>query len=221
VNARFLAVVFDMDGVLIDSEHVWDAVRRDYVREHGGTYMEQSHLDMMGMSAPEWTRYVAGPLGVRRPPETINDEVVARLAMRYRTELPLILGATEAVRTLAPRYRLAVASSSNRVLIELVLAAAGLRELFTVVVSSEEVSRGKPAPDVYLRAAELLGVPPAACAAVEDSGNGIRAAHAAGMTVVAYPNAQYPPAAEAAALAALRLDRMADLPLALARLDVG
>lgn len=213
-----IAVVFDMDGVLIDSEAAWDDVRRAFVTEEGGEYHDRAHLDMMGMSAPEWTRYTVDRLGVRRPPDEINAIVVERLAERYRTNLPLIPGAAEAVRTLAGSYALAVASSSNRVLIELVLEAAGLRERFSAVVSSEEVPRGKPSPDVYLRASELLGVAPARCIAVEDSGNGIRAAHAAGMTVIAYPNAEYPPAAGALQLAARRLVSMHALPEAVASL---
>ncbi len=120
---------------------------------------------------------------------------------RYRASLPLIDGAGEAVRRLAESFTLGVASSSNRVLIEVVLERAGIAPLFAAVVSSEEVARGKPAPDVYLEAARRLSVEPGRCAAIEDSSNGIRAAHAAGMRVIAIPNAHYPPGADALALA--------------------
>jgi HAD superfamily hydrolase (TIGR01509 family) len=156
---------------------------------------------MMGMSSPEWSRYMHDELGLEESPEEINAEVVRRMLARYEEELPLIPGAVDAVRRLAEAFTLAVASSSNRPLIEAVLEGAGIAQLFTVVVSSEEVARGKPAPDVYLEAARRLGVQPTACAAVEDSSNGIRAAHAAGMRVIALPNEHYPPAPDALALA--------------------
>ena len=156
----------------------------------------------MGMSSREWSRYLHDVVGLREPPDVINEEVVRRMLARYETDLPVVPGAVEAVAKLAAAgLRLALASSSNRELIDAVLRELGLTELFEVTVSSEEVGRGKPAPDVYLEAARRLGVAPARCAAVEDSASGIRAAHAAGMRVIAYPNRHYPPSAEALALA--------------------
>jgi HAD superfamily hydrolase (TIGR01509 family) len=195
------AVVFDLDGVVVDSEQVWDEVREALVRERGGRWSERAQADMMGMSSPEWSAYMHETLGLVEPPEAINDEVVRRMLARYGDDLPLLPGAVEAVERLAARWPLAVASSSNRPLIEAVLAGAGVSERFAATVSSEEVPRGKPAPDVYLEAARRLGVLPERCAAVEDSANGIRAAHAAGMHVLALPNPHYPPAPEALALA--------------------
>jgi HAD superfamily hydrolase (TIGR01509 family) len=195
------AVVFDLDGVVVDSEQVWDDVREQLARERGGSWHAEAQADMMGMSAPEWSRYMHERIGLAESPEEINDEVVARMRERYRESLPLIDGAVDAVRRLSPEFILGVASSSNRPLIELVLEQAQIAELFAAVVSSEEVARGKPAPDVYLEAAQRLEVEPSRCAAVEDSSNGIRAAHAAGMRVIAIPNAHYPPAADALALA--------------------
>jgi HAD superfamily hydrolase (TIGR01509 family) len=195
------AVVFDMDGVLIESEEVWDAVREEYVRERGGRYDDEIQRAMMGMSSHEWSRYLHETAGVSDEPEEINAEVVRRMLAAYRGHLPLFGGATDAVRRLAERYPLAVASSSNRPLIDTVLDVAGLNEYFTATVSSEEVPRGKPAPDVYLEAARRLDVPPERCAAVEDSHSGIRSAKAAGMRVVAIPNPSYPPDAEALAQA--------------------
>jgi HAD superfamily hydrolase (TIGR01509 family) len=156
---------------------------------------------MMGMSSPEWSRYMHDELGLSQTPAAINDEVVRRMLDRYRTDLPLIDGAVEAVRGLAPTYPLAVASSSNRPLIDAVLETAGIAECFVATVSSEEVARGKPSPDVYLEAARRLGHAAESCAAVEDSANGIRAARAAGMHVIAYPNEHYAPDAEALGLA--------------------
>jgi HAD superfamily hydrolase (TIGR01509 family) len=195
------AVVFDLDGVVVDTEQVWDDVREQLVRERGGRWHDGAQAAMMGMSSPEWSAYMHEELGLSESPEQINDEVVLRMLGRYRDDLPLIDGAVESVRRLAGAFPLGVASSSNRPLIEAVLEHAEIAELFAAVVSSEEVARGKPAPDVYLEAARLLGVEPDRCAAVEDSSNGIRAAHAAGMRVLALPNAHYPPAPDALALA--------------------
>jgi HAD superfamily hydrolase (TIGR01509 family) len=187
------AVVFDLDGVIVDSEQVWDEVRERYTRESGGMYTETATRDMMGMSSLEWSRYMAERLRVPGTPEEINAAIVAQMLERYGAAPPLIAGAVDAVRRCAERWRLAVASSSNPELIEVVLDAARLHELIPVTVSSQEVARGKPAPDVYLEAARRLGVPAASCAAVEDSHNGIRSAKAAGMRVVAVPNPHFPP----------------------------
>jgi len=195
------AVVFDLDGVIVDSEQVWDDVREQYTRESGGVYTENATRDMMGMSSTEWSRYMAEELGVPGTPDEINAAVVERMLERYGDEPPLIPGAVEAVRRIGARWPLAIASSSNPELIRVVLEATGLGQLFRAAVSSQEVARGKPAPDVYLEAARRLDVPPARCGAVEDSHNGIRSAKAAGMRVVAVPNPHFPPDAEALALA--------------------
>jgi HAD superfamily hydrolase (TIGR01509 family) len=205
------AVVFDMDGVIVDSEQVWDDVRERYTRETGGTYTVSAARDMMGMSSLEWSRYMAESLGVPGTPEEINAAVVQRMLQRYGEAPPLIPGAVEAVRRCAERWPLAVASSSNRELIEVVLDAASLHDVIPVVVSSEEVARGKPAPDVYLEAARRLGVDPHGCAAVEDSHNGIRSAKAAGMRVIAVPNPHFPPDREALGQADVVLDSIAQL----------
>ncbi len=191
------AVVFDLDGVIVDSEHVWDAAREGLARERGGRWHEGAQKDMMGMSSTEWSRYMHEVIGLSEPPEEISAEVVRRLEFTYRKELPLIESAEEAVARLAKRWPLAVASSSNRPIIDLVLNLSGLGRYFRATVSSEEVAHGKPAPDVYLEAARLLGTEPGNTAAVEDSGNGILSAKAAGMRVVAIPNSRYPPDEEA------------------------
>ena len=208
------AVVFDLDGVVVDTEQVWDDVREQLVRERGGSWHEGAQAAMMGMSSPEWSRYMHDELGLAEPAEEINDEVVRRMLARYREELPLIDGAAAAVARLAAGFPLGVASSSNRPLIEAVLERAGIAELFTAVVSSEEVPRGKPAPDVYLEAARRLGVSARRCAAIEDSSNGIRSAYAAGMRVLAIPNAHYPPEPDALALADVVLASLGDLTIA-------
>jgi HAD superfamily hydrolase (TIGR01509 family) len=204
-------VVFDLDGVLLDSEQIWDSVREDLVRDRGGRWHEQAQRDMMGMSSHEWSRYLHDELGVPDPPEEISAEVVRRLESRYRERLPVLPGAREAVERLAARWPLALASSSNRELIDLALELLGVRDLFAATVSSEEVARGKPAPDVYLEAARRLGVDPARAAAVEDSHNGIRAAKAAGMRVIAIPNEHFPPDEDALSQADVVLDSLAEL----------
>jgi HAD superfamily hydrolase (TIGR01509 family) len=195
------AVVFDLDGVLVDSEHVWDEARQRLAEERGGRWHERASRDMMGMSSLEWSRYMRDVVGLDDEPEEISAEVVRRLEAVYRERLPLFEGAVEAVERLAACWPLGLASSSNRELIDLVLELSGLAPHFRATVSSEEVPRGKPAPDVYLEAARRLDVDPARCAAVEDSENGIRAARAAGMRVLAVPNPLYPPAADALAQA--------------------
>jgi HAD superfamily hydrolase (TIGR01509 family) len=205
------AVVFDLDGVLIDSEHVWDEVRQQLAEERGGRWSDTASRDMMGMSSLEWSAYMRDQVGIDDEPQAISAEVVRRLEDRYRREIPLIAGAEQAVARLAKRWPLALASSSNRELIDLVLESSGLDRYFEASVSSEEVARGKPAPDVFVEAARRLGVAPTACAAVEDSENGILAAKAAGMRTIAVPNPQYPPHEDALAAADVTLATIEDL----------
>jgi len=202
------AVIFDLDGVLVDSEQVWDEVRERLARELGGRWHPGAQRDMMGMSSIEWSRYMSDELGVPLSPEEVSAEVVRRVEEHYRRELPLLPGAAEAVRRIADRWPLGLASSSNRPIIDLVLELAGIEELFDVTVSSEEVDRGKPAPDVYLEAATRLGVEPRRGAAIEDSTNGLLAARAAGLGVVAIPNRAFPPDPEALEVADVTLDSL-------------
>ena len=204
-------VVFDLDGILLDSEQIWDAVREQLVRERGGRWHDRAQREMMGMSSTEWSRYLHEELGVPDPPEEISAEVVRRLETIYRERLPVIPGAREAVERLAERWPLGLASSSNRELIELALDLLGIADRFQAIVSSEEVARGKPAPDVYLEAAGRLRVEPDRAAAIEDSHNGIRAAKAAGMRVIVIPNRHFPPGDDALAEADLVLDSLAGL----------
>ena len=205
------AVVLDLDGVLVDSEERWDAARRELVAERGGTWKDDATRAMLGMSSTEWSAYVRDELGVDLTAEEINAAVVERLIDGYRRELPLLPGAVEAVRALGARWTLGLASSSNAPVIELVLERTGLDGVIRAWVSSEEVARGKPAPDVYLEAARRIGADPARCVGVEDSSNGIRSAHAAGMAVVAVPMRAFPPAPDALALAGLTVDGIASV----------
>lgn len=205
------AVVFDMDGVLVDSEPVWERVRRRLVADRGGSWPPDAQDRMMGMSTAEWSVYMAADFGVGLSPGQVAEQVIAAMAQEYREHLPLLPGAVDAVRLLGAGWPLAVASSSPRSLIDTVLATARLEGSFAATVSSEEVMRGKPAPDVYLAAAARLGITPTACAAIEDSSNGLRSAAAAGMTVIAVPRPEYPPAPDALALAALTLPSLTEL----------
>jgi len=166
---------------------------------------------MMGMSSPEWSAYLHDELGVPMAVDEISRDVVRRMEDGYRVALPLLPGAEQAVRALAARWPLGLASSSNREIIDLVLELAPFGGAFAVTVSSEEVARGKPAPDVYLEAARRLGAEPARCVAIEDSANGLRSAAAAGMAVIAVPNPHYPPSADALALAAAIVPAVGDV----------
>jgi HAD superfamily hydrolase (TIGR01509 family) len=186
-------------------------VREAYVRERGGRYDDEIQRAMMGMSSTEWSRFLHDEAGVPDSPEQINAEVVRRMLGAYREHLPLIPHAVEAVRRLADRFPLGLASSSNRELIDTVLEVAGLAQCFSATVSSEEVAHGKPAPDVYLEAARRLRVDPTRCTAIEDSHGGIRSAKTAGMRVVAIPNPTYPPDDEALALADVTVGSLDEL----------
>jgi HAD superfamily hydrolase (TIGR01509 family) len=205
------AVVFDLDGVLIDTEEVWEQVRRAYVAEAGREFLPHSQQAMMGMSTGEWSRHLSVDVGVGRTPEIVAREVLDRMAERYREALPLIPGGVDAVRRLGERYPLALASSSARILIDQVLETADLTGAFVATYSTEQVPRGKPSPDVYLAATAALGRPPEMCAAVEDSSNGLRAASAARLAVIAVPHDTYPPAPDALALADLVLTGLDEL----------
>ena len=203
--------MFDLDGVLLDSEHVWDEVREELTRERGGRWHEGAQRQMMGMSSLEWSRYMHDELGVPDPPEEISKEVVRRLETIYRRHLPAVPGARDAVERLAEHWPLGLASSSNRELIELALELLSVADRFAATVSSEEVSRGKPAPNVYLEAARRLQVEPTRAAAIEDSHNGILAAKAAGMRVLVIPNRHFPPGEDALAQADVVLESLAGL----------
>jgi HAD superfamily hydrolase (TIGR01509 family) len=205
------AVVFDLDGVIVDSEPVWEQVRRQVVAEHGGQWAPDAQQRIMGMSTGEWARYLSQDLGVGLPPETVAATVIGGMRARYRAGVPLMPGAAGTVRTLAARWPLGLASSSPPALIDAVLEGAGLRECFTAALSTEQVERGKPAPDIYLAVTARLGCPPGRCAAVEDSTNGLRSAAAAGLRVIAVPHPRYPPEPAALRVASLVLTSLADL----------
>jgi HAD superfamily hydrolase (TIGR01509 family) len=205
------AVVFDLDGVIVQSEELWDAARRELAEEHGVEWPDDATDAMMGMSSKEWSSYMHDEVGVPDPPEEINRKVLAWVEKRYREDLPWIPGAREAVRRIGEDFPLGLATSSNREIIDIVVEVGGFEDLLEVTVSSEEVERGKPAPDVYLEATKRMGVDPHNTAAVEDSTNGLLAADAAGMRVIAIPNDAHPPADKGLAVADVVLDSIDEL----------
>ncbi|HTT53370.1 MAG TPA: HAD family phosphatase [Streptosporangiaceae bacterium] len=205
------AVIFDLDGVLIDSEPVWEDVRRQVVAEFGGQWAADTQRRLMGMSTGEWASYLSRGLGVQLPPDQVATVVTGRMAARYREHLPLLPGAVQAVERLSAHWPLGLASSAPLSLIDTVLNASALRPYFAAAMSTEQVPAGKPAPDIYLAVAARLGQPPAACAAVEDSANGLRSAAAAGCQVIAVPRPRYPPGDEALGLARVVLPSLTAL----------
>lgn len=211
------AVLFDLDGVLIDSETIWDEVRHGLADEHGLSWPNDATTLMQGMNTREWAHYLASVVGVPGTDNDVAKEVLDRMAARYSHGLPLLPGAIETVTQLATQWPLGLASSSARRLIDVVLAQMGVADLFQVTISTEEVAKGKPSPLVYLEAARRLGVDPAQAVAVEDSSNGLRSAAAAGLIVIAIPNPAFPPADDALASATTRLNSLADLTPTLLR----
>jgi HAD superfamily hydrolase (TIGR01509 family) len=197
------AVVFDLDGVLVDSEELWDEVRRGLAAEAGRPWPAEATQAMLGMSTAEWSTYLADEVGIPGRPEDVAEAVIGRMAAHYRARLPLLPGAVEVVQRLGRRWPLGLASSSPRRLIDAVLDSAGLTSWFRVSVSTEEVAAGKPSPEVYQEAARRLGIDPRQGVAIEDSTNGLRAASGAGMRILAVPNKTFPPADDALTLAAV------------------
>jgi HAD superfamily hydrolase (TIGR01509 family) len=209
------AVVFDLDGVLLDSEELWDEVRRNLAEEAGRPWPPDATRAMQGMSTAEWSAYLVGTVGLPGQLGDIAATVVNRIAARYKSGLPLLPGAVEVVQRLGSRWVLGLASSSPRRLIDTVLESAGLAGCFSVTVSTEEVLAGKPSPAVYQEVTRRLGVDPRRAVAIEDSSNGLRSAAAAQLRVIAVPNAAFPPAEDALALADVVVDSLGDITLEL------
>jgi HAD superfamily hydrolase (TIGR01509 family) len=208
---KLVAVIFDLDGVIVESEQVWDRVRRRIVEKHGGTWREDSSRHMMGLSTRAWARYLTADLGVTLPEEEVAKQVIEEMKRDYGHTLPLVRGAVPVVRELATNWRLAVASGSPMSLIEAVLDGGSIRGEFQVLVSTDEVVAGKPAPDVYIETARRLKVRVERCVVVEDSSNGIKSAATAGARVIAIPNSAHPPDRETLSLAALVLADISSL----------
>ncbi|MGH3771444.1 MAG: HAD family hydrolase [Pseudonocardiaceae bacterium] len=209
------AVVFDLDGVLVDSEELWDAVRRGVAAEAGRPWPAAATRAMQGMSTAEWSAYLTDAVGVAAEPDEVAATVIDRMAAQYDARLPLLPGAVEVVERLGRRWPLGLASSSPRRLIDTVVASAGLARWFQISVSTEEVAAGKPSPVVYQTVVQRLGVDPARAIAIEDSSNGLRSAATAGLGVLAVPNTAFPPAEDALALADVVVDSLDEITLEL------
>ncbi len=207
------AVVFDLDGVLVDSETLWDVVRRGVAAEAGQPWPAEATRAMQGMSTTEWSAYLTEAVGVPAEPDEVATTVLDRMAAHYDARLPLLPGAVEVVERLGRRWPLGLASSSPRRLIDTVLESAGLAQRFQVSVSTEEVEAGKPSPAVYQTVVQRLGVDPLQAIAIEDSSNGLRSAAAAGLAVLAVPNVDFPPSADALALADVVVDSLEEITL--------
>lgn len=213
------AVIFDMDGVLVDSEPVWFQARVELLGRHGVEWSEADQHAMAGVHTDVWVQALHDKLGGALAPDEVLGAVVARMADTYeRGEVPVLPGAAEAVAACAARYRVGLASGSPRRLIDACLAGAGWRDHFEALISSDELERGKPAPDVYLEIMRRMELDPPATAVIEDSGAGIRSGKAAGARVIAVPNVHTEPGADVLALADARIDSLHELADALARL---
>ncbi len=204
-------VIFDLDGTLIESEQLWRDVRRDFVIESGGRWNDDAQRAMMGMRTDDWARYMHETLGVPLSPDAIKDRIIDRLTAQLSKSVPILPGADAALARLAGVFELGLATSSAYPVAQVVLDVTGWKKYFATVVSADSVERGKPAPDVYLRTLALLGADAARTAAVEDSANGIRSAHAAGLAVVAIPNREFPPGSDALALATRTIEHLNEL----------
>jgi HAD superfamily hydrolase (TIGR01509 family) len=215
--AAIQALCFDLDGVLVDTEPIWERVRRRYAEEHGGRWSDDLQARMMGVQTRDWSRELSDAIGGRIGPQAVALEITADLAGEYRRHLPVIEGAVPAVRRLAESFRLGLVSGSPASLIGLVLELTDLAGCFEVAMSADEVEHGKPEPDPYVGLALRLQVAPGSCVAVEDSANGIRSAMAAGMRVVAIPRGKHRPAPEVLQLADRTLESINELTPSLVR----
>jgi HAD superfamily hydrolase (TIGR01509 family) len=209
------AVIFDMDGLLVDSEPVWDRARLAMARKAGKTWTTEDHKAIMGASTAHWVAYTIRRLELTASPEVVEAEIMDQMVAHYEQHIPFLEGAIEAVHLVAKRYPIGLASGSPRRLIDSVTRHPDLKGCFGAIISSDQVAQGKPAPDVYLRAAATLGADPHNCVCLEDSGNGIQAGKNAGMKVIAVPDARFPPEDEVLGQADLTLSSLTQLRLEL------
>jgi HAD superfamily hydrolase (TIGR01509 family) len=204
-------VVFDMDGVIVDSEPLWVRARKELVRRANGRWIPEAETAMMGISSDRWSAYMRDNLALNMTSAQIRDDVIRRMVELYRNDVPLIAGAREAVEAIGRLWRVGIASGSDRVLLDTVLSSSGLAGYFAATVSGEDVAEGKPSPQIYEEACRRLGANPRACVAIEDSGTGIASALAAGMKVIAVPRPGFVPEADILGRATLVLPALTDL----------
>lgn len=209
------AVIFDMDGLLVDSEPVWDQARRAMAAQAGKDWNQDDHRACMGVSTLEWASYMIRRLELSLAPQEVADAIIARMVEMYRERIPFLPGALEAVDLAVRHYPAAVASGSPPRLIDVVVNSPALRGKFRVVVDSDGLPAGKPAPDVYLETARRLGIAPERCVCLEDSANGILAGKRAGMAVIAVPDPRFSPARQALEQADVVLSSLEEFSLPL------
>lgn len=213
------AIIFDLDGLLVDSEPCWHEARRQMAAEVGVfDWNRDDHRACMGVSTREWAEYMIRRLRLTLSWEETAARIVGNMQAIYARAIPYLPGAVEAVALAASHFPIALASGSERTLIDTVVADAAMRGKFRAVVCTDTMPRGKPAPDVYLEAARQLGMRPEHCACLEDSGNGILAGAAAGMKVIAVPDPRFPPGPEALAQAHIVLGSLTEFGLDLLRI---
>ncbi|MCK6580249.1 MAG: HAD family phosphatase [Anaerolineae bacterium] len=211
------AVIFDMDGVLVDSEQYWWEARVEFAAERGLQWTMEFQRLAMGRSTVEWAQVMQERLHLDMALEAIMDDVIGRVSGKLSTRFPALPGALEAVHTAAQGYPVALASGSPTRVIQSVMAITGLDRIFQTVVYGDDMAHGKPAPDIYFETARRLGVDPAHCLGIEDSGNGVRALHAAGMKIVAVPSPGFALSEEVLALADLALPSLESFSLEMIR----
>lgn len=190
------AIIFDMDGLLIDSEPCWDEARRIMAATAGVAWNKDDHKAVMGVSTNEWVEYMIKRLALDMPAAEVEETIIATMRDLYNERIPFLPGAEQAVTLAAKSYPLGLASGSPQRLIDTVTGSPSLRDKFRVILSGDQFLHGKPAPDIYLAAARALGVKPEHCVCLEDSGNGILAGANAGMKVIAVPDKRFMPSKE-------------------------
>ena len=195
------AVIFDMDGVIVDSEEYWWQSRVEFAEKRGLTWSFDDQRSAMGRSTIEWARVMQERLALDMPLEAIMREVIAGINARLEARLPVLPGAVEAVQASAAAYPVALASGSPTSVIREVMKLTGLDQVFRFTVFGDDMQNGKPDPEIYLTTAQKLGVDPARCLGIEDSGNGLRALKAAGMYAIAVPSPGFPLSDDLLALA--------------------
>jgi len=210
------AVIFDMDGLLVDTEPLWFRARAELFQSHGLAWTEADQIKCMGVSTAFWAELMADRLDGRMQPDEIVDDIVERMTAYYRaSEVELLPGAQEALAWCRANYPLGLASGSHKQLVRAAVEGMGWAPLFTEILSSDDCAAGKPAPDVYLEVIRRLGVQPEETAIIEDAPSGILAGHAAGARVIAVPNRHLPPPEEVLAKADVIIETLESIKRAL------
>jgi HAD superfamily hydrolase (TIGR01509 family) len=211
------AVIFDMDGVLVDSEVYWKLSREEFARDLGKVWTDADQRLAMGRNTVEWAEVMQERLEIDMPIDDIIADMLQRVIDHYERSLPTRPGAVDAVHLAAGHYRVGLASGSPTEIIRRVMELTGLDSVFEVMVYGDDIPNGKPAPDIYLETLRLMGVPAQKAAGIEDSANGVRALKAAGMYAIAAPSPDFPLPDEIVNMADQHITTMEDFTLELVR----